>query len=60
MVKYPEVQKRGQAEIDRVVGPNRLPDFADQDSLPYVAAIVKEALRWYLVANNGAFRSFSK
>jgi len=52
MVKYPEVQKKAQAEIDRVIGPNRLPDYIDRDSLPYVDAIVKEALRWHLVVNN--------
>ena len=60
MVRYPEVQKKAQAEIDRVIGPNRLPDFTDQDSLPFVAAVVKEALRWHLVVNNSAFWYFSK
>ena len=59
MIKYPEIQKKGQAEIDRVIGPNRLPDFTDEASLPYVAAIVKEALRWHLIANSSAFWSFS-
>lgn len=28
-----------------VVGPHRLPDWDDQESLPYVNAIVKESLR---------------
>ncbi|KAK2467643.1 hypothetical protein APHAL10511_000498 [Amanita phalloides] len=52
MILYPEAQKKAQAEIDRVVGPNRLPDFNDQESLPYVAAITKEVLRWRLVIPN--------
>ena len=40
-------QRRGQAELDLVVGQGRLPDFSDRDSLPYVNAIIKECLRWH-------------
>ena len=46
MAAHPEVQKAAQAEIDAVVGPNRLPDYADQNSLPYVSAVILECLRW--------------
>ena len=53
MTLYPEVQKRAQAEIDTVVGPNRLPDFHDRPSLPYINAIVKELSRWNLVTPLG-------
>ena len=49
MTIYPDVQKKAQAEIDAVVGPNRLPDFQDRSSLPYINAVVKEASRWNLV-----------
>ena len=49
MALYPEVQRKAQAEIDTVVGPNRLPDFHDRPSLPYINAIVKESSRWNLV-----------
>ena len=49
MAVYPEVQKKAQAEIDAVVGPNRLPDFHDRPSLPYINAVVKESSRWNLV-----------
>ena len=49
MAVYPEVQKKAQAEIDVVVGPNRLPDFRDRPSLPYISAIVKESSRWNVV-----------
>ncbi|RPD58754.1 cytochrome P450 [Lentinus tigrinus ALCF2SS1-7] len=48
MALYPEVQKKAQEELDRVVGPTRLPDFTDRDSLPYVNALVKEVLRWHV------------
>ncbi|KIK66610.1 hypothetical protein GYMLUDRAFT_157089 [Collybiopsis luxurians FD-317 M1] len=50
MVKYPEYQKKVQEELDRVVGNDRLPDFRDRDSLPYVQAVVNEVLRWQPVA----------
>ena len=46
MASYPEVQKRAQVELDAVVGPHRLPTFADKDDLPYVGALIKECLRW--------------
>ena len=49
MSLYPEVQKRAQEEIDRVVGKDRLPEFKDRDSLPYVVALIDECLRWVLI-----------
>ena len=45
MTMHPEAQKRAQAELDVVVG-DRLPTFADKDTLPYVTAVMKEVLRW--------------
>lgn len=47
MTLHPDVQKRAHEEIDRVVGPGRLPTFADRSSLPYIECILKESLRWY-------------
>ena len=49
MALYPEVQKKAQAEIDAVVGTDRLPDFHDRPSLPYINAVLKESSRWNLV-----------
>ncbi|KAK7449184.1 hypothetical protein VKT23_013330 [Stygiomarasmius scandens] len=46
MMLYPETMKRGQEEIDAVVGRDRLPSFADFDNMPYLRAMVKETLRW--------------
>jgi len=46
MTMYPEVQKKCQAELDAVVGNDRLPTFADRDSLPYLATTLKEVIRW--------------
>ena len=45
IVTHPEVQVKGQREIDSVVGRERLPDFNDRPFLPYITAIVKEVLR---------------
>lgn len=45
MVAHPEVQARAQAELDAVVGRSRIPTFADRAHLPYINALVKEALR---------------
>ena len=50
MVTWPEVQKKAQAELDSAIPEDRVPDFSDYNSLPYVAAIVKEAHRWRPVA----------
>ncbi|KAJ7252519.1 cytochrome P450, partial [Mycena rebaudengoi] len=46
MLANPEVQKRAQEEIDTVVHKGHLPSFDDEESLPYVSAVVKEVLRW--------------
>ena len=46
MLAYPETQACAQAELDAVVGRARLPTFADYPNLPYIRAMVKEALRW--------------
>lgn len=46
MALFPDVQKKAQAEIDLTVGPTRLPDFHDLESLVYVKALVMETLRW--------------
>ena len=59
MTLYPEVQKKAQAEIDAAVGPNRLPDFEDRPSLPYINAIIKESMRCHLVAPLGSSLSSS-
>ncbi|KAK5129264.1 hypothetical protein LTR08_003643 [Meristemomyces frigidus] len=53
MSMFPEVQRKAQAEIDRVVGTSRLPTFSDRKDLPYVNAIVEEAQRWHPIAPMG-------
>ncbi|KAI0328373.1 CyP450 monooxygenase [Cubamyces sp. BRFM 1775] len=53
MASYPDVQRKAQAELDTVIGRDRLPTFADRDSLPYISALAKECLRWRVVAPLG-------
>ncbi|KIJ19369.1 hypothetical protein PAXINDRAFT_7852 [Paxillus involutus ATCC 200175] len=45
MMTHPETQVRAQAEIDHVVGTQRLPNFGDRPALPYVDALLRETLR---------------
>jgi hypothetical protein len=49
MVMYPEIQKLAQQEIDSLLHGERLPDFDDMISLPYVTALVTEVQRWHPV-----------
>ncbi|KAK6988057.1 cytochrome p450 [Favolaschia claudopus] len=46
MLSNPQAQRKAQSEIDALTGGKYLPTFEHQDSLPYVAAVVKEILRW--------------
>jgi hypothetical protein len=45
MLVYPDGQAKAQAEVDRVVDPDRLPEVEDRERLPYVEAVVNERLR---------------
>ncbi|KAB8222023.1 cytochrome P450 [Aspergillus novoparasiticus] len=42
---YPEIQKKAQEELDRVVGRGRLPGIEDEKYLPYCHTIIKEVER---------------
>jgi cytochrome P450 len=53
MVLHPDAQSRAQTEIDNVVGMDRLPNFDDEISLPYVSTLVGEVMRWHPVAPSG-------
>lgn len=45
ILENPHTLIRAQAEVDQVVGADRLPGFGDRASLPYVEALLSEALR---------------
>jgi cytochrome P450 len=53
MTRWPEIQRKAQAEIDSVVGEDRSPVWSDYENLPYIAATVKEAMRWRSVVPLG-------
>lgn len=46
MILHPEIQRKAQEEIDRVIGPHRIPTLSDRDHLPYLTAIQREIYRW--------------
>ncbi|KAJ7600399.1 cytochrome P450 [Mycena floridula] len=46
MLLHPECQRRCQEELDRVIGTDRLPEFEDRKSLPYLECVWQETLRW--------------
>ncbi|KAK0718480.1 putative cytochrome P450 [Lasiosphaeria miniovina] len=52
-ILYPKMASKAQEELDRVVGPDRMPTFDDLDNLPFIHAIVKELLRWRPVTPGG-------
>lgn len=50
LVTHPATLDAAHAELDAVIGSDRLPTFADEASLPYLRALCKEVLRWRPVA----------
>ena len=45
MVLYPEVMRKGQRELDEIIGKDTLPEIEDKTRLPYIRAIYQEVLR---------------
>ncbi|KAJ7196596.1 hypothetical protein B0H12DRAFT_985412, partial [Mycena haematopus] len=45
MATHPMFRKKAQTEIDSVVGTDRLPEFEDRPSLPFVEALYREVMR---------------
>ena len=55
MTLYPDVARKAQAELDAVVGTDRLPRVSDRENLPYTNAVALEIMRWHCVAPTGKF-----
>ncbi len=53
MLLYPDIQAKAQAEIDAVIGDDRLPRFDDRERLPYVNALALEVSRWHTIGPLG-------
>ncbi|KAJ7593060.1 putative monooxygenase [Mycena floridula] len=45
MSLHPSVQQQAQAEIDKVVGRDRLPSIEDKPDLPYIQSVITEVFR---------------
>ncbi|KAG9015638.1 hypothetical protein FRB90_004645 [Tulasnella sp. 427] len=45
LLTHPEVQKKAQEELDKVVGTDRLPTLDDMKDLPYIRAVQEEVNR---------------
>ena len=54
---YPDFIKHAQAELDQVVGHNRLPDWNDRPNLPYLKAVITELHRWASTTPLGFYRA---
>ena len=46
LLVWPEVLRKAQEEVDRVIGPDRLPAIEDYENLPYIRSCIKESIRW--------------
>jgi cytochrome P450 len=46
MLLFPDTQRKAQAEIDQVIGSDRLPEMSDLPRLPYLNNLVQELYRW--------------
>ncbi|KAF7976439.1 hypothetical protein HWV62_6871 [Athelia sp. TMB] len=53
MLQHPHVQAAAQSELARVLGAGAAPTLSDEAALPYLAAVMKECLRWEPVAPIG-------
>ena len=51
MIAFPDVQRKAQEEIDRVVGRNRLPKLSDKINLAYTDAVIHEVQRFGSIAH---------
>jgi cytochrome P450 len=66
MILNPSIQKKAQAELDAVVGKDRLPTNKDKADLPYIRSIMAEVARWappvplclsYLLSKNSLIKN---
>ncbi|KAL3483606.1 cytochrome P450 [Aspergillus germanicus] len=59
MLTHPDVQRKAQEEIDKVVG-DRLPAWEDLEHIPYIRYVMKENWRWRLPVGLGHSHASTK
>lgn len=52
MVRQPDIYCKLQQEMNKAVGHERLPDFDDRQSLPYLNAVIKELYRYAVLSTS--------
>ncbi|KAI0406241.1 cytochrome P450 [Xylaria palmicola] len=60
MALNPDAARTAQEELDRVVGPSRLPTWSDEANLPYTRALIKEVHRWAPIGSLGVPHAVSE
>ncbi|XP_013412458.1 cytochrome P450 2B4 [Lingula anatina] len=60
MMHHPDVQQKVQAEIDRVIGREKVPCYEDRHKMPYTEATVLEIMRRSPVAPNSLAHATSE
>ncbi|XP_045710034.1 cytochrome P450 2E1 isoform X2 [Phyllostomus hastatus] len=60
LLKYPEVEEKLHEEIDRVIGPSRVPAVKDRLEMPYMDAVVHEIQRFINLLPSNLFHEATR